>query len=63
MSSVGEPLYHVTTLSNFARAFDKYTRQYRKSSIRESRYPRESYLLSRVDLAVGVTKAPDSATS
>jgi hypothetical protein len=57
MNSVGEPLYHVTTLSNFARAFDKYTRHYRKSSIRESRYPHESYLLSRVDLEVGVAKA------
>jgi hypothetical protein len=57
MSSVGEPLYHVTALSNFARAFDKYTRHYRKSSIAESRYPQESYLVPAADLSVGVAKA------
>jgi pyruvate-formate lyase-activating enzyme len=57
MYTVGESLYHVTALSNFARGFDKYTRQYRKSLIPESRYPLESYLLSAADLSVGVAKA------
>jgi pyruvate-formate lyase-activating enzyme len=57
MNSLGEPLYHVTTLSNFARGFDKYTRHYRKSWIAESRYPRESYLLPAADLGIGVAKA------
>jgi pyruvate-formate lyase-activating enzyme len=57
MSLDGQPLYHVTTLSNFARAYDKYTRQYRKSCIPESRYPLESYLLPAAELAVGVAKA------
>jgi pyruvate-formate lyase-activating enzyme len=57
MNSLGEPLYHVTTLSNFARGFDKYTRHYRKSWIAESRYPRESYLLPAADLRIGVAKA------
>lgn len=57
MNSLEEPLFHVTTLSNFARGFDKYTRHYRKSWIAESRYPRESYLLPTADLGVGVAKA------
>jgi pyruvate-formate lyase-activating enzyme len=57
MNSLSEPLYHVTTLSNFARAFDKYTRHFRKSWIPESRYPLESYLLPAADLGVGVAKA------
>ncbi len=57
MNFDGQPLYHVTTLSNFARAYDKYTRQYRKSCIPESRYPLESYLLPAAELAVGVAKA------
>ena len=51
------PLYHVIPLSNFSRGFDKYRREYRKSSIPESRYPTESYLLRREDLATGVAKA------
>ena len=57
MSSLGEPLYHVTTLSNFARGFDKYTRHYRKSWIPESRFPLESYLLPTAELGIGVAKA------
>jgi hypothetical protein len=57
MSLFDEPLYHVTVLSNFARAYDKYTRHYRKSCIPESRYPAESYLLPAAELAVGVAKA------
>jgi pyruvate-formate lyase-activating enzyme len=57
MNFDGRPLYHVTTLSNFARAYDKYTRHYRKSCIPESRYPLESYLLPAAELPVGVAKA------
>ncbi|HJR69000.1 MAG TPA: radical SAM protein [Gammaproteobacteria bacterium] len=57
MTTASEPLYHVTSLSNFARGFDKYTRRYRKGGIPESRYPNESYLLTAPDLAVGVAKA------
>jgi pyruvate-formate lyase-activating enzyme len=57
MNVDGQPLYHVTTLSNFARAYDKYTRQYRKSCIPESTYPQESYLLPGGELAVGIAKA------
>jgi hypothetical protein len=57
MYANGESLYHVTALSNFARGFDKYTRQYRKSLIPESRYPLESYLLPETDLAFGIAKA------
>jgi molybdenum cofactor biosynthesis enzyme MoaA len=57
MNSASEPFYHVTVLSNFARAFDKYRRQYRKSAIPESRYPNEFYLLPIDQIGVGVTKA------
>jgi pyruvate-formate lyase-activating enzyme len=54
---VAEPLYHVTALSNFARAFDKYARRYCKSRISQSTYPNEFYLLPAHQLAVGVAKA------
>lgn len=52
-----ERFYHVTVLSNFARAFDKYRRQYRKSAIPQSSYPEESYLLPLKDLSIGIAKA------
>lgn len=57
MHPAAEPVYHVTVLSNFARAFDKYRRQYRKSAIPQSTYPNESYLLPLGELNVGVAKA------
>lgn len=57
MSTGPSPLYHVTLLSNFARAFDKYRRLYCKSAIPESTYPGEFYLLQRHELHIGVGKA------
>ncbi|MEE3622584.1 radical SAM protein [Nitrospirillum sp. BR 11752] len=51
------PLYHVTALSNFARAFDKYQRLYRKGQIPESTYPGEFYVLPPDRLAIGMAKA------
>jgi hypothetical protein len=51
------PLYHVTVLSNFARAFDKYLGRYRKSAIPESSYPNEFYVLPRSELQIGIAKA------
>src|ERR1700756_1775983 len=57
VSSQSIPLYHVTVLSNFARAFDRYRRVYQKSAIPESTYPAEFFLLSADELAVGVAKA------
>jgi hypothetical protein len=56
-TAMESPLYHVTLLSNFARAYDKYRREYRKGAITESRYPSEFYLLPQAQLAVGVDKA------
>jgi hypothetical protein len=50
-------VYHVTLLSNFAIAFDKYKRLYRKSAIPESTYPNEFYVLTREELLKGVNKA------
>ncbi|WAS96882.1 radical SAM protein [Nannocystis punicea] len=50
-------VYHVVTLSNFARGFDKYQRRYRKSSIPESTYPDVVHVLAVDELAIGVRKA------
>ena len=50
-------MYHVTLLSNFARAFDKYQRRYRKSGVPESTYPNEFYVLPLEELRFGVVKA------
>lgn len=52
-----EKLYHVTALSNFARAFDKYSQIYSKARIPESTYPDRFYLLRRDELDVGIQKA------
>jgi organic radical activating enzyme len=50
-------MYHVTLLSNFARAFDKYQRLYRKVAIPESTHPNEFYVLPASEIGVGVAKA------
>src|SRR5436305_6797709 len=50
-------LYHVTLLSNFARAFDKYGRTYSKAHIPESRFPGRFFLLRRDEIAIGVARA------
>lgn len=49
--------FHVTVLSNFARAYDRYARAYRKGRIPESTYPNEFYVFEPEDLAIGVSKA------
>lgn len=54
---IEKKLYHVTVLSNFARAFDKYTHCYAKAGIPESTYPDRFYLLERGDLDIGYQKA------
>jgi len=50
-------MFHVTVLSNFARAYDKYARVYDKARIAESTYPNEFYVLGEHELAIGVAKA------
>ncbi|MEO8548875.1 MAG: radical SAM protein [Kofleriaceae bacterium] len=50
-------MFHVTVLSNFARAYDKYARAYDKARIEESTYPDEFYVLDERELAIGVAKA------
>jgi len=52
-----ETVYHVTVLSNFARAFDKYSRTYDKSLIPESTFPGQFFVLQREELHIGVEKA------
>lgn len=51
------PMFHVTLLSNLARAYDKYQGAYRKSAIPESRYPDAFHLLTEAELSIGVDKA------
>ena len=52
-----ERLYYVTALSNFARSYDKYRRIYDKGAISESTFPDKFFLLRRMELSIGVTKA------
>jgi hypothetical protein len=52
-----EKLYHVTVLSNFARAFDKYSMSYCKDRIPESTFPNRFFLLRRNELQIGIQKA------
>ncbi len=50
-------MFHVTLLSNLARAYDKYRGLYRKSAIPESRYPDVFHVLGEAELGVGIAKA------
>jgi pyruvate-formate lyase-activating enzyme len=52
-----EALFHVTVLSNLARAFDKYSLSYSKARIPESTFPDRFFLLRRDELEIGVRKA------
>lgn len=52
-----ELLLHATALSNFALAFDKYTRVYDKARLPKNTFPGEFYLLTRDELDVGLRKA------
>ena len=49
--------YYVTTLSNFAKGYDKYTRRYSKTNIPQSTYPNQFYLTDRATLHIGIKKA------
>ena len=52
-----ETCYHVTVLSNFARAYEKYRRRYNKAAIPESTHPDQFFLLRRDELEIGIEKA------
>lgn len=49
--------YHVTTLSNFVRGYDKYKGQYSKADIAQSTFPDQFFLLREDELPIGVSKA------
>jgi organic radical activating enzyme len=51
------PMYHVTTLSNFIKGYDKYSRNYSKSNIPESTFADRFFLLHAHQLPIGVEKA------
>lgn len=55
--TVSFPMYHVTVLSNFIRAFDKYSRLYDKERIAQSTYPNQFFVLFSHQLCIGVDKA------
>lgn len=52
-----EVLWHVTVLSNFARAYDKYAREYSKTRLPESTFPDRFFLLREDELDIGIRKA------
>jgi molybdenum cofactor biosynthesis enzyme MoaA len=49
--------YHVLPLSNFARGYDKYSREYSKSQVLQSTFPDQFFLLPSEELHVGFAKA------
>lgn len=49
--------FHVTTLSNFARGFQKYSDRYSKAAIPESTFADQFYLLFKHQLEIGFSKA------
>lgn len=52
-----EQVYHVTVLSNFARAYDKYGRCFDKGLIPESTFPDQFFVLRLSELQIGIEKA------
>jgi molybdenum cofactor biosynthesis enzyme MoaA len=52
-----ETVFHVTVLSNFARAYDKYSRSYVKDMISESTFPNQFFVLRSTELHIGIEKA------
>jgi len=54
---LGPAAYHVTVLSNFARAYDKYSGCYDKARIPESTFPDRFFLLERDEIGIGVAKS------
>ena len=49
--------YHVTVLSNFAQAFDKYRRCYDKAALIQSHFPQQFFVLHSHELSIGLQKA------
>jgi len=49
--------YHVSVLSNFLLAYDKYARTYNKDKISANTYPGVFFLLDKVNLSIGINKA------
>lgn len=54
---VPKTMYHVTLLSNFFKAYDKYTNRYSKAKLPESTFPDKFHLLLAQDIGLGVEKA------
>lgn len=48
--------YHVTSLSNFAKGYDKYKNQYSKGAIHQSTFPDQFFLLKKEELSIGIEK-------
>lgn len=52
--------YHVTRISNFSKAFDKYTRIYDKSKISESKFKDKFFILTKDNIDIGINKTIES---
>jgi hypothetical protein len=57
LSANNVEVYHVTTLSNFMKCYDKYSRKYDKSHIIESTFPTQFFLLHANQIQTGIDKA------
>ena len=55
--NVALPMYHVTTLSNFIKGYDKYSRRYSKANITQSTFKDKFFLLHAHQLSTGFEKA------
>lgn len=52
-----EDVYYVTIVSNFSRAYDKYSGSFSKDGVPESTFPDRFYLLTKEELSIGIEKA------
>ncbi|VBB18179.1 molybdenum cofactor biosynthesis protein A, partial [Yasminevirus sp. GU-2018] len=56
INGASKTMYHLTTLSNFVRGYDKYSNTFIKTLIPESTFPDKFHLLTEDDINIGVEK-------
>ena len=57
LTSAQTRAYHVTVLSNFALAYDRYSRRYDKTALPACTFPDRFFLLDHTELGIGIDKA------
>lgn len=55
-AKIPKTMYHVTLLSNFSKAYDKYTNQYNKTKLPESTFLDKFHVLTAPDIWMGIEK-------